>query len=44
MARALGDDLPHIVVDIDPWHRLPVDGHPDPEGARQLAAPLAETF
>jgi hypothetical protein len=27
MVSALVDDLPHIVVDIDPSHRLPVDGY-----------------
>ena len=41
---ALVDDLPHIVVDIDPSHRLPVDGHPDSEGARQIAAAIAEAL
>jgi len=41
---ALVDDLPHVVVDIDPSHRLPVDGHPDPEGARQIAAAIAEAL
>ena len=44
MVSALVDDLPHIVVDIDPSHRLPVDGHPDPEGARQIAAAIAEAL
>ena len=41
IVRALVDDLPHIVVDIDPSHRLPVDGHPDPEAARQMAVAIA---
>jgi hypothetical protein len=44
LVRALVDDLPHVLVDIDPAHRLPVDGHPDPEGARQLAAAIAEAL
>ena len=44
MVSGLVDDLPHIVVDIDPSHRLPVDGHPDPEGARQIAAAIAEAL
>jgi hypothetical protein len=44
MVSALVDDLPHVVVDIDPSHRLPVDGHSDPEGARQLAAAIAEAL
>ena len=42
--RPLLDDLPHIVVDIDPAHLLPGDGHPDPEGARQIAAAIAEAL
>ena len=44
LVRALVDDLPHVVVDIDPARRLPVDGHPDPEGARQLAVAIAEAL
>jgi len=44
LVSALVDDLPHVVVDIDPSHRLPVDGHPDPEGARQIAAAIAEAL
>ena len=41
IVRALVDDLPHVVVDIDPAHLLPGDGHPDAEGARQIAAAIA---
>jgi hypothetical protein len=44
IVSALLDDLPHIVVDIDPAHLLPGDGHPDPEGARQIAAAIAEAL
>ncbi len=44
IVHALLDDLPHIVVDIDPAHLLPGDGHPDPEGARQIAAAVAEAL
>jgi hypothetical protein len=44
IVRALVDELPHIVVDIDPAHRLPGDGHPDPEAARQIAAAIAEAL
>ena len=44
IVRALLDDLPHMVVDIDPVHLLPGDGHPDPEGARQIAAAIAEAL
>jgi hypothetical protein len=44
IVRALLDDLPHIVVDIDPAHLLPGDGHPDAEGARQIAAAIAEAL
>ena len=29
IVRPLLDGLPHVVVDIDPAHRLPGDGHPD---------------
>jgi hypothetical protein len=41
VVRALLDDLPHVVVDIDPAHALPFDDHPDPEGARQIATAIA---
>jgi len=44
IVRALLDDLPHIVVDIDPAQLLPGDGHPDPEAARQIAAAIAEAL
>jgi hypothetical protein len=43
IVHALLDDLPHIVVDIDPARMLPWDyGHPDVEGARQIATAIAE--
>jgi hypothetical protein len=41
IVRPLLEGLPHVVVDIDPAHRLPGDGHPDAEGARQIAAAVA---
>jgi hypothetical protein len=41
IVRAVLGDLPYVVVDIDPAHRLPSDGHPDAEGARQLAIAIA---
>jgi hypothetical protein len=42
IVRALLDDLPHVVVDIDEARMLPWDyGHPDAEGARQIAAAIA---
>jgi hypothetical protein len=44
IVRALVDDLPHIVVDLDPARALPWDGHPDPEGARQIATAIAEAL
>jgi hypothetical protein len=37
VVRALLDDLPHVVVDIDPSHLIPWDGHPDAVGAEQIA-------
>jgi hypothetical protein len=42
IVRALLDDLPHVVVDIDPAFVLPGDGHPNADGARQMAAAIAE--
>jgi hypothetical protein len=44
VVRALLDDLPHVVVDIDPVHALPFDDHPDAEGARQIAIRVAEAL
>jgi hypothetical protein len=45
VVHALLDDLPHVVVDIDPAHSLPWDdGHPDAEGARQIATAIAEAL
>src|SRR5262249_16002630 len=37
VVRGLLDDLPHVVVDIDPAHLIPFDGHPDRFGAGQIA-------
>jgi hypothetical protein len=42
IVRALLQDLPHAVVDIAPEHIIPFEGHPDAEGARQLAAAAFE--
>jgi hypothetical protein len=39
--HALLDDLPRVVVDIEPARILPWDGHPDPAGARQIAEAIA---
>ena len=39
--HALLDDLPHVVVDIDPSHLIPRDGHPDPVGAGRIADAIA---
>jgi hypothetical protein len=41
VVRALLDDLPHVVVDIDPAHLIPGDGHPDGAGAGQIADAIA---
>lgn len=35
------DDLPHVVVDIDPAHLIPWDGHPDAYAANQIADAIA---
>lgn len=37
LLRELLDGLPHAVVSLDPARIMPWDGHPDAEGARQLA-------
>ena len=43
--HSLLDGLPYIVFDLEPERMLPGDfGHPDAEGARQLAAAIAEAF
>jgi len=42
--HALLDDLPHIVMDVPADRRLPVDGHPDAEAARQIAAAIVEAL
>jgi len=44
IVHALLDGLPSLVVDIDPARILPFEGHPDAEGARQLAAAVAEAL
>ena len=44
MVRELLDGLPHIVVDMDPAHAQPWDGHPDAEGARRIAAAIVEAL
>jgi hypothetical protein len=41
VVRALLDDLPHVVVDIDRAHLIPGDGHPDAAGAAQIAGAIA---
>ena len=41
VVHALLDDLPHVVVDIDPAHLIPWDGHPDRAGAGQIADAIA---
>jgi hypothetical protein len=43
--QALVDDLPYVVIDVDPAHMLAWDpGHPDPEGARQIAVAIADAI
>ncbi len=37
LVRELLDGLPHAVVSIDPVRIMPWDGHPDAQGARQIA-------
>jgi hypothetical protein len=37
VVRRLLDDLPHVVVDIDPSDLIPRDGHPDRAGADLIA-------
>jgi hypothetical protein len=41
VVQALLDDLPYVVVDIDPAHLIPGDGHPDRAGAGQIADAIA---
>jgi len=41
IVNALLDDLPHVVVDIDPAYLIPWDGHPDRAGAGQIADAIA---
>jgi hypothetical protein len=45
IVEALVADLPHVVVDIDPARMPPWNfGHPDAEGARQIAVAVAEAL
>lgn len=37
IVHALLDGLPSVMVDLDPARIMPWDGHPDAEGARELA-------
>jgi hypothetical protein len=37
VVHALLDDLPHVIVDIDPSQLIPGDGHPDAAGAARIA-------
>lgn len=39
---ALLDGLPHVAVQLDRSRLLPYDGHPDAEGARQIARAIAQ--
>lgn len=41
---ALLDDLPHVVVDIDPAKLIPGDGHPDRAGALAIADAIASAL
>jgi len=41
---ALLDDLPHVVVDIDPSELIPRDGHPDAAGAARIADAIVESL
>lgn len=45
IVRALVDDLRYVVVDVEPARMLDWDpGHPNAEGARQIAAAIAEAL
>jgi len=45
IVHALLDGLPYVLFDLDPARMLPGDfGHPDAEGARQLAAAIADAL
>ena len=44
VVHALMDDLPHVVLDIDPAHLIPGDGHPDAVGARQISDAIADAL
>jgi hypothetical protein len=41
VVHELLDDLPHVVVDIEPEHLIPWDGHPDRAGAARIADAVA---
>ncbi len=41
VVSALLDDLPHVVVDIEPAELIPFDGHPDRAGAARIADAIA---
>src|SRR5207253_3109495 len=41
IVNALLDDLPHLVVDIEPSNLIPRDGHPDRVGAGGIADAIA---
>jgi hypothetical protein len=41
VVHALLDDLPYVIVDIDPAHLIPRDGHPDAFAATQIADAIA---
>jgi len=40
--RVLTDDIPHVVVPLDPDWRLPWDRHPNARAARAIATAIAE--
>jgi hypothetical protein len=45
IVRALFNDLPYVLVDLSPERMLPRDfGHPDAEGARQIANVVANAL
>jgi hypothetical protein len=41
VVNAVLGDLPHVVVDIEPSHLIPRDGHPDRSGAGRIADAIA---
>jgi hypothetical protein len=42
IVRATLEGLPHVVVDLALERLMPHDGHPDPQGAREIAQAIAE--